>query len=275
MLIGNYGNLVEVKDPSGISPSPAPRSTYQVTNKGRRVEFRGPRGHRDWSVDIATALPSEIAGLAALVDGFFGPPPWVFIEPWAVTTNLLSPAAAILDDGTWEGSGASLGGAGTTSDGVRFGRSVIVQAGGFALLGYLNFQADYLPVLPGEPVTASIYATGTGYVRIDFVDGNGAYISTVNGASGSGLWTRRTLTIPADQVPANAGGAQIRIVATTQLTLSLPAATWTMTVQPWAHGAGCNRVSVDGLPQAVQSAVRGDLSMQRASTSFTVKELGY
>lgn len=267
--IGPRGSLVEfVKYKSDLSVAPADRSTFRLTLGGRRKEQRGPRGRREWSVSVE-ADSRESAGISALVDGFFGAPPWVWVDPYARVTNLLSPGAAVLNAGSYAGTGVTLGGAGVTSDGLRFGRSVNVTAGNAILFGYRDNQADYFPVVGGTQFAASFYGSGAGNARVDWFDANGVFISTVNGASSSGSWTRRTVTGTA---PTNAAGGQLRSNGVS--TGTLPCVTWTASVQPWAHGRGCNRVTVDGLSEAVQFASATDPSMRRSSISFTVVELG-
>lgn len=266
--LGPHGQLVEFKSPKMPAVEPAERSSFRSTMGGGLVEFRAPRGMRTWNLSLELAPASQVAQLAALVDGFFGKPPWVFVEASAQVNNLFHPDAAILDEGTWDGPGTTQGGAGVTADGLMFGRSVRIAAGGFALFGYRRKVQDYFPVLPGKPVTVSYYGIGTGAPRIDFFTASGVFISAANGVTASGTWTRRTITATP---PANAARGELRVAATTEHTATLPAITWTATVNPWSHGEGCNTVTVDNLPKAIQ--LYTGPTGQRASATATVREL--
>lgn len=270
-FIGAPGMLVPFNSPTGLTPSPAPRSIVKRTMQGIVKEQRLPRGRREWSVDIGTATPTELAGLCALVDGFFGPPPWMWVDSWAQVTNLLSPEASLMSAGTYVGSvgAVSAGGGGAASDGALFGRSVSVSDG-VLLLGYRDGFSDRFPVVPGLPTTGSFYASGLGRARLDFHDVAGGLLATEYGANEGGSMTRRSVSVPV--VPEGAVTGQLRIAGHTRVTM--PAVTWTKTVMPWSIGKGCNRVTIDGLLEAVQFAVPDEPNMQSSSASFIVKELG-
>ncbi|NOJ59763.1 hypothetical protein [Arthrobacter sp. 260] len=252
-----------------MAVSAAERSTLTRLLGGAVYEQRGPRGRRQWSVDIGTATPQEIAMLGALVDGFYGPPPWVFVGPMQMVTNLLSPEQALLDTGTYStGTTITQGGAGTTADGLRYGRSLNVSGGAEVALHRRDSQTERLPVVPGIPVTASIYGSGGAAIRLDWISNTGGFISNVTSAAGSGSWTRRVLKATP---PSNAAGAQMVVVGATGFTM--PAFTWTTDTAPWSPGKGSNAVTVDGLAEAVQMAVQDAPNMRRGSASFTIQEL--
>lgn len=262
--LGPSGGLVPFKCPSSVEISGERPASYRVTLGGRVKGFRGAKSRRAWSAGIGTATPSEISALQALIE--YGTPPWVWVEPYAMVTNLLHPEQSVLLPGTWIGS-ATVGGAGVTADGTRFGRSLI--ASGNVDLHCRASGYDRLPVVPGVPVSASVYGSGTGYVRLVWLNSAGGFISNSDGASSTGTLTRRTIGATP---PANAVSAQLVSVGLTQITL--PAYTFTKTPAVWSIGRGCNRVSVDGLSEAVQMAVADDPSMRRSSISFTVREVG-
>lgn len=267
--IGPLGSLVQIARYKGsLGVDSGSRSTFRRTLGGNMFEQRGPRARRTWSVDCP-ASPVEASQFEALVDGFYGPPPWAWVDPSSQLTNLFSPEQALLDAGTYStGTGITQGGAGTTADGIRFGRSLNVSGGAEVSLHRRASQTERLPVLPGVPVTASVYASGSASIRIDWTSSTGVFISNTTGATTTGSYTRRTHTATP---PADAAGAQVVVVGATGLTL--PAFTWTTSVQPWAKGRGATKVTVDGVSESVQvvsSSSDGNLS----SFSFTVRELG-
>lgn len=268
--LGPKDAMIPFKCPSALQSSAPQRSTMVRLLDGPVFEQRGPRGRREWSVDIGTARPEEVALLGALVDGFYGPPPWVFVGPMGMVTNLLSPEQALLDTGTYStGTGITSGGAGFTADGLRFGRSLNVSGGAEVSLHRRDGATERLPVVELVPVVASVYASGTASIRIDWINNVGTFMSNVTSTATTGAYTRRQLKATP---PAGATGAQIIVVGATGITM--PAFTWTPDLAPWSPGRGSSKVTVDGLSEAVQMAVIEDPNMRRSSTSFTVQELG-
>lgn len=233
---------------------------------GRVKVFRGPKARREWSVGSnGMAKPEDVAQLQALLE--YGTPPWVWIEPLAAVSNLLHPEQSVLMPGTWIGS-ATVGGAGATADGTRFGRSII--ASGNVDLHCRNGAYDRLPVVPDVPVSGSFYASGTGTPRLIWINAAGGTVSFTSGASTTGTLTRRTVT---GTPPAGAASVQLSAIGFSG-TLTLPAYTFTDDPAPWAFGRGCNRATVEGFSENVQQASREHPSLRRSSISFTVREVG-
>lgn len=267
--LGPLGSLIGFKCPSAQAVAPEPRSTFRRVLDGPVYEQRGPRGRRSWSVEIGTATPEQMRLLGALVDGFYGPPPWVFVDPWSKVTNMMSPAASFLSAGTWGGTNVTQGGAGFTADGLRYGRSINVPANTTVILGRRNSVDDNLPALPGVPVTASFYCSGPGQVRVEFFNNTGGFISNATGTAVSGVGVRASVTATP---PAGAASARVSSINATQV--ELLQFTWSDAVVPWVPGKGATKCTVDGLAEAVQLAVAGEPNYQRSSVSFTVQELG-
>lgn len=264
--VGPLGSLVEfAKYKGSLSVAPGDRSTLRRTLGGQVFEQRGPRGRRSWSVE-SSASPAEAARFEALVDGFYGPPPWVWVDPSSRVTNLFSPGGSMVGSGTWGGVSATTGGAGTTADGFPFGRSVNIPASNILYLGRRESVDDFMPVLPSVPVTGSFYATGNAQVRLEFFTSTGGFISSTLGPVASGTWDRSVVTATP---PANAASARLSTAGATSVTL--PAFTWTDGVQSWAKGRGATRVTVDGVSEGIQVV---STSGSWSSFSFTVRELG-
>lgn len=267
--LGPLGSLIPFKTPSVLSIEPASRSTLRRVLDGAVFEQRGPRGRRAWDVSLNLATPEQVRELSALVDGFYGPPPWAFVDPWSKITNMMSPTASFLNAGTWGGTGVTQGGAGFTADGIRYGRSINVPASTTVILGRRNGVDDFLPVVPGVPVTASFYCSGPGQVRIEFFNNTGTFISNATGTAVSGTGVRAALTVTP---PANAASARVSSINATQV--ELLAFTWTDAVMPWSPGEGATKCTVDGLSKAVRHAATGQYGLQRLDISFKVEELG-
>lgn len=262
--LGPAGNLIGFRA-SAVNITPEASASYLVTLGGRRKAQLTPQQPRSWRLNIAAATPAQLGQLSGLVQGLYGPPPWVFVEPWAAVTNLLSPAAALLKPGTWTGIG-DVGGTVTLSDGSRPVHSIVDVEQFMKTL-------DPAPVVPGEQVTASIYGTGNPnfILSLQFRSSGGTVLSapstTIN-APAAGNLQRGSLTATAPE-----GAAECRI-QTTARRASLPAVTLTPQVEAWTEGNGAGKVIVEGLEKAVIIAVRDMPGLRRADVSFTIMEVG-
>jgi hypothetical protein len=155
-------------------------------------------------------------------------------------------------------------------DGVMAPRSVAHATGGTVDFGYRAGVADRPVVVPGVPVTASVYVRGTGVLGLSWRDWSGAVISESTAAYANASMARASRI---NRTPP-AGAASVRFWATGVLQAAMPALSWTPDLAPWSIGRGCNRVTVDGLSEAVQLAVIADPYMRRSGISFTVREVG-
>lgn len=266
-FLGSGGILVPFKCPSDVGITSDRPSTYRTTLGGRVKAQRGPASRRQWSVDLSTATPAQVANLQALVEG--GKPPWVWVEPYAQVTNLLSPEQSVLAPGTWAGAGVVQGGAVLTADGVYTPRTLQHATGGTMDFAYRAGSPDRPPVSPGLPVAWSLHLRGQGLLRLSFRDWAGQIISDRNTAYNNIALTKTTYTSVAPP-----GAAAVHLSATGALEAALPVLSWTVDAPAWSIGRGCNRVSSDGLSEAVQLAVRDAPDMRRSSISFTLTEVG-
>ena len=264
--IGKFGQLVKTFPPSGESVSSESRSSFKTTLGGRVMEQRGPRGRREWSMDVASAYPEEMVAFEALEMGVLGKPPWVWVPPNAQSQSLFAPEASVMAQGSYSSS-AIPGGSVVADDGV------LVPATALALPGQSLVFGDPIPVVPGIPLTVSAYASGAGsYLRLFFRDSSGSAVETYNSFYGSGMSRVSNTRVP----PAGAVDATLRVIAGSAASVRAgnPAATWTSSVQPWSVGRGCNKVTVDGFAETVKKAIRGRADQNRSEFSFTVRELG-
>lgn len=266
--LGPAGSLASFTCPSSVSIDQARPASYRTTLGGRVKAQRGPQQRRAWSVDIGTATPAQVANLQAMAEG--GKPPWVWVEPYAQVTNLLSPAQSVTMPGTWSGTGVVEGGA-VNVGGVMSPRSVSHSTGGYVDFTFRSAGvADQPAVIPGVPVSVSVYVRGAGDLGISWRNYAGTAISSNQKAYTHGTLSRVSMVnlIP----PAGAVSAYIWVSGFTQA--AMPALTWTPALADWSVGRGCNRVTVDGLSEAVQLAVVADKSLRRSGISFTIREVG-
>jgi hypothetical protein len=264
--LGPAGNLVAFKCPSDEQIERADSVSLSRTLGGLQKAQYGRRAPRAWQVGIGTATPAELGQLMGLLQGLYGPPPWVYVGPWAQVTNLLTPAASMLLPGAWTGTGVE-GGPVTLEGGARPSYSVVSDTGA-------TLSLPAVPVIPGIPVTGSFYAVGNPQftVALDFRNAAGAGIGAAasnNTALAGGALSRRSVT---GMPPA--GAVDVVLRATGALRAAQPAVTWTPDMAEWSVGGGAPKVVARGLSQAVQLAVRDQAFLRRSSASFVLEEVG-
>ncbi|KZM78405.1 hypothetical protein [Cellulosimicrobium sp. I38E] len=271
--VGPLGGLVEVRAPRGIAPSVARATTYRTTLGGVRKAHQAPRALRQLAVDLSYSTPEQVANLAALVSGEYGSGPFWYVDPWAAVTNLLTPTASTLEPGSWTTTGTvTAAGAVPLVGGGRAGRSLAVAStADQVFLPRRNGARDDVPVVPGRPVTASVYATGAAVsVRIQWVDAAGAGLSSVTaGGSFAGPELGR-VAVSAMPPP---GAAAMYVVAFGASRLARPAVTWTDEARGWYPGQGMPRCLFPGLDTSVVLA-HDDPDGRGAQHTFTVMEVG-
>lgn len=267
--IGPWGNLVEFQCPSAVEISMGSRSSFMTTLGGRVVEQRGPSPRRSWQVGIGVAKPHEIAGLEALLAGAYGAPPWAWISPDAAAQNMLMPAASRLDIGTYSSAGMPSGSR-TAVDGVRLARTISCVEGDWVFFG-TRANGQGTPVRAGDVVTGSVYAEGSGLMRMVFFDEVGGWTGSLSKQLGEGL-ERHALSA---SVPTGSVEVAVRVDATEGIVVAgAPAITLTNAPVPWAVGKGCAKATVDGLDTTVLRAVRGSDAQNISRYAFTIRELG-
>lgn len=276
--IGPIGGLVPLKCPSSLNLDVTRAQSLATTTGGRRVAFQAPRSHRSWSVDTSAATPSEVTAVQALEAGVYGPPPWHWVDPWAQVTNMLTPASSAFATGTfWGGGGPYVSDAPVTLEpGVVVRRSIIVPTPSslVAVTGAPGSTYASVPVVPGLPVTVSLYGTiaaSRAYMSATFLDAAGATISTHQATATAGIGGTqrfvRTITAPP-------GAATVRVTALNLSRIAAPQITWTPQATPWALGQGASAVIVDGVSATALRAVRNTPAQQLGANSFQVVEVG-
>lgn len=223
--IGTLAHLLPALPTREMQVSAADRFAFQEA-PNRRWAFatsKGPR-LRTWQVD-STALTSEQAGaLAELAEGAWGYGPFIFIPCPAHDSNVLTPAQSLLE-GVANAGPVVLPGGGTAPRSVVGGASVTL--------------ADKVPVMPGKPVTVSLFMAG-GSAMVSFKNLTGSTVGSRPLTPTGDLMQRVTVTAPS--VPATARYATI--TATGYTALARPQLSWTSAPVPWAAGGGASQVVI-------------------------------
>ncbi|WP_458116964.1 hypothetical protein [Arthrobacter sp. D2-10] len=264
--LGPVGNLIGFRCPSSEEITLADNSSLSWTLGGKQKAQYGLNAPRAWQVGIGSATADQIAGLAALMRGLYGPPPWVYVGPWAKVTNLLTPAASVLQAGSWTGS-AVPGGSVTLNDGTRPALSLLSDTGATTNL-------PEVPAIPGETVTGSAWGAGdSGFtVSLVFRSASGAELAITSRTTAASLaapLVRGSVTAVA---PDGATGVILRLSGAKRA--AQPAVSWTPAVAAWTVGEGAPKVIAQGLSHAVRMAVRDTPSLRRTGASFTLQEVG-
>ena len=271
--LGSLGSLVRVECPADQSKDTERPTRYVSTLGGSMFAQVGPRTKRSWDVRLPRiSTPAEVATWQAFVEGEYGDGPWWFVPEMAATTNLVSPRGSVLDHGgSVHGGTSPNGGPMVLPDGSRAGRSWLVEPDVTLILPWVG-GSERVPVLPGVPVTASLWVAGstTPQMRVAVYDGNGSFTRYVYGTTSTGAVAERfSVTFT-----PNAGESSCVIFlagASSAYRVARPAVTWTDSVRPWAVGAGAPAVHVAGFSEDVTLAVDG---REMVSASLKVQEVG-
>ncbi|CAM3460505.1 hypothetical protein [Stackebrandtia soli] len=210
-LIGPLGAMVEVRSPRGPLPVTHTRPTSTVTLlSGLTVAQRAPEAGRSWEWRITAGSPADVAGLIALEQGVYGPPPWRWYDKMAAALNMLPPmvAAAGLGPEPWrhladDASALAVTGP-LVADGARFAASI--GPARILTVPVRDGAPDPVPVIEGRPYTAAYWlADASGRIALVWVDADGIEVGRDMSPFGTG---RRTVTGTA---PAGAAGVLVEI----------------------------------------------------------------
>ena len=262
-FLGTAGRLVPFACPSDVGIVASRPSSTRVSLGGRVSTQHGARMHRTWSIGLGLASPAEAASLAAAVH--MGGFPWVFYEPSAVATNILTPSQSLLAPGTVQSS-ATEAGHRVASDGVMVARTWTVAAGATAYVGIREGAVHGAPI-PQAPVTGSVYASNA-TLRMIFRDSAGSWISSAYSPAAAGFGRVHVTATP----PPNAVDVLLQIVAGSEVAqVGYPALSLTDSLTPWGVGRGAVQVVTYGLDESVIAAHD---RQQLSAYSFTVQEVG-
>lgn len=251
--------------------STQPRTVLSETLGGRVLAQLSPRrtAPRVWSIGGPSELVKDIAVLDEVLSGLR--PPYVWVEPWAQVTNLLTPRSSLWQDAADAQSTVSLAGR-QPLDGGGYAATSVVQSN-----PALQIVSGAAPVVPGVPFTVGAWVAGTNArINAQFMDSSGVAISSVAGntVSGADVLRRSFRTFTPAQVPANA--AAVRMWTTNVSVAARAQVTWTSGPVDWAIGGGVSQVIVTDSSSAPTWSVP-DPSFahgRRTDVSFTVTEIG-
>lgn len=225
---------VETPDRYAIQEAPARRWAF-VAYKGAKL--------RTWKVDTNMLTSGEVGGLAELLDGGFGYEPLVFVPCPVHDSNVLTPAQSML-------SGVANGGGMETPAGFS---PVSVVGGARTTI------ADRVPIVPGMPVSASIYATGASVsLIVTFKTATGGVVAS---RSVSGSYTSAgRVVVSVESVPVTARYITVEVSGFTAA--ARPAVSWTVEPTPWVSGGGSSSVIVQNGEFSVETTSFSDSSVQ-------------
>lgn len=255
---------MSVTCPSRLSSGGGRAVSFEDT-QSRRKAFLGRSALREWSVDISTVAPRDMAVFENLAD--YSRPPFVYYPDDAVLHNILSPAYAALAAGTHTGLDASLV---EVKPGV-FVKAVAASGNNFSLPYRDGTGLDAVPIPSGVPVTVSAWMRGgtvSGDTQISVVwrGATGENLSTVSTRfPGTSVLTRRHVTLTPPP-----GAASMTFQMWAQQTAGI-AISLTSSLMPYAPGRGAPRTVVHGLSRDLIVAY-DRLTLEDAS--FTVTEVG-
>lgn len=268
-FIGPLGGLIEAtqwQEKQSVSTGTAP--SFFTGLDGSRTAFVQPsagRVLREWEVSMSDASPEQSAAFVSLAMGGLGLGPFVFADPLAQVTNLLTPRQSLMDPAT-------------LSSVVSPSRAVVPEIGevpaATVAAGSTGRFGVGTPVLPGVPVTVSAWVRSAQSVTVtaQCMDAPGGWTnnaSKVFSSMSRGEWVSVTVT-------PNASSAQVdlRVQSGNTDTVACPAITWTRQAMGWSPGRGATQVVVSGLQEEFARAdphVRGE---RRVDYSATVTEVG-
>ena len=204
--LGHLGGMVPIHAAASLSTSDERPLSFRTTLGGVRKVQYGQRTHRRWSVSFPPATaPEQAATLAAFAAGEFGTGPWWWVDSWAQVTNLCSARGGALEVGDL--TGATLGGPVDLGGGQVAGRHLLL-GGATVDLPHVKGAPEFVPVLPGRPVTVSAWVDG-GTVGPVFRNAAGAIVSTPAGQTVSGTGLQRVAATAV--APPTAASGQVRV----------------------------------------------------------------
>lgn len=264
--LGTLGRLVGFENATAVSISTSRPVSFSRTLEGRVKAQYGPTTRRSWNVEVRQAKPEQVANLLGLLEG--GTPPFVWVEPYAQVTNLLGPGVSTCDAEAAYSSATSQGGPMLLGDGQSSVRSLLSSS--LTTSSYVGNVRT--PVLPGQPVTASMWVLGAGAkVRLHWIAADGTQVGMGTSAGTGSAATPTRLHVTATP-PAGAVSCIISTLAATQA--ANPAITWTKDLAPWSLGRGCHKSVVSGFDETVHMASADIPGWRRSTISFTITEVG-
>lgn len=234
-FLGPLGGLVQVPCVSELQVSREPRYRVSLSVEGvARAQLLPAPLPRTWVLSAAVEAPGALDVVEAFALGLYGRGPFAWVPDDAVALSVLTPAQSALRNLSAEFTPAGP----VTVEGVSLPVSAAVSVPS-SWRGLVD-----VPVVPGVPVTASVWvqsATGAPIISVGWiVGGNIPATESVTGSSG-GTWQRLTWT---GTPPA--GASQLRLGVRSSVTaVAGPQVTWTREPVPYAMGRAASSVIVE------------------------------
>ncbi|WP_068325039.1 hypothetical protein [Janibacter terrae] len=248
-----------------------PRVSLSETLSGRVLAQLSPRrtAPRSWSIGGPDELVKDVAALGEVLAGLR--PPYVWVEPWAQVTNLLTPRSSLWQDTVAAQFSVSMAGR-YPLDGGGYAAATVVQSNVAQ-----SMISGAAPVVQGLPVTVAAWVAGTSArVNGQFLDSNRVAISQFAGntVTGVDVLRRSHKTFTPAEVPSNA--VAVRLFTTNASVAARAQVTWTSGPVDWSIGGGASTVVVTDESLDTTWAVPdpGFAHGRRASVAFTVTEIG-
>lgn len=264
--LGTIGELTPVVQIRGQQDLTAERefSEKKLLSGVVRVQV-APRANRKWSCSVPYAEIPDYALLKSRVLGELGGPP-LFVPVDGPTTNVMSPQRSLPGrGGGWAGDGVLQPGVQVLGVGAVTG---LRSAGGLITLGGFS-----TPVMPGRPVTGSVWVGVEGWGTVKFT----VSVFTASGAQVASSTVRRTVGTTLTRVMATVdvpnGGAYVQLRVTGANSVACAACTWTPTARPWAPGVTAPAVFISGWSSGLKMLHSSDAEPIE-SVSFDVMEVG-
>lgn len=268
-FIGPLGGLIEAtqwQEQQSVSTGADP--SFFTGLDGARTAFVQPpagRALREWSVSMSKARPEQAAAFQALAMGAMGIGPFVFADPLAQVTNLLTPRMSLMDPALLSTSTPRSNITAATLDGEPAGLVPTT-----ASAGYWGYNT---PVHPQRPVTLSLTVQGSASVEFRVMRKDWTYPHLTQATVSAAQPERVSLTLapPFDQDAVMCGFA---VTATTATLISRPQITWTRQPMVWSPGRGAKDVVVHGLKESFDRASPRPHGSTWLDYSATVTEVG-
>lgn len=263
--IGPHGGMVPIRAAqTQTSPSEAQMRYFDTVGGGRRSQRLTSSPMREWKFAHRAISFGEADLLLALRDGAYGRGPFSLVSTEAQISNVLTPAQASLTALI----SSKMAPAGPV---VIDGQHIPASASVSIPLAWAPL-ADYVPVVPGVPVTVTMWVmSSTSSPQMSVVYRTGSELDpvtqTVSGTPG-GMWQRLVW-----QGTPPPGVDSIRFGPRSSATfIAGPQVTWTPRVVNWAGGRGATAVNVDSV--YVQPLFLGGEGEQVADVTWTALEVG-
>lgn len=242
-----WADPAQVKAPTRyeVQTAPARRWAFVSTPASAR--------RREWSLEMS-GTQREMAPVLQLAAGYLGDGPFWLVTEEAALCNVLTPGMSMLE-------GVANAGPVDTVDGMS---AVSVVGGSQVLL------ARRVPVIPGQPVTVSVDASGDTALSVQCVDAAGGAVGAAYTGRASGTRMQRVRVLIPD-VPA--GVAAINIRAAGYVSLACPQVVWSEEPAPWDIGQGSDSVIVEESTMTHTVFEPGMRDWWRG-LSLTLKEVG-